>query len=159
MAPPAGGPPAGGPAPPPPPPDPASLPPPLTYPNDAPSLAAALEAASNALSAAAPSALATLRPVAGLVPPARTPLSLSDAITAATSKLEDKRKRDARREKAGKAAVQAAARRSRDAALPDDPESGAFPGAVPESEPNKSAFWTSVEVRMREREAGGRERR
>jgi len=150
--PPAGGRAAGGPPPPAPPP---LLPASLKYPSDAPSLGAALAAASIALTAAAPPALATLRPAAALVPPARTPYTLSDAITAVTSKLEDKRKRDARREKAGKAAVQAAARRSREAALPDDPESSTFPGAVPESEPNKSAFWTSVEVRARMDEEGG----
>jgi len=128
------------------------------------SVASTLLAVTDALSIAAATLLPRLKPDPDH---RRPPLSLTDAQSISQSRADERRKQQARREKAGKASAKAfaaaAAAAAGGASTSNAPgAAGAnapgphphhhphhkdeFPGSVPEGESEKSAYWTFVQV-------------
>lgn len=138
---------------------------PATAPHDS-SVASTLLAATDSLAAAAKSLLPRLKPDPDN---RRPPLSFTDAQSISQSRADERRRVQARREKAGKASAKAFAisgggivGRGDGASAGAAPTGAAshqllqhhphgtvseFPGAVPEGESEKSAYWTFVQVR------------
>jgi hypothetical protein len=134
------------------------------------SVASTLLAATASLADAARSLLPHLKPDPDN---RRPPLSLTDAQSISQSRADERRRVQARKEKAGKASAKAfavsgvggvgvgigkgegggaaAAAGSQQVLLPHHPQGvgSEFPGAVPEGESEKSAYWTFVQVRVR----------
>ena len=134
------------------------------------SVASTLLAATASLADAARSLLPHLKPDPDN---RRPPLSLTDAQSISQSRADERRRVQARKEKAGKASAKAfavsgvggvgvgigkgegggaaAAAGSQQVLLPHHPQGvgSEFPGTVPEGESEKSAYWTFVQVRVR----------
>ena len=134
------------------------------------SVASTLLAATASLADAARSLLPHLKPDPDN---RRPPLSLTDAQSISQSRADERRRVQARKEKAGKASAKAFAvsgvggvsvgigkgegggaaadAGSQQVLLPHHPQGvgSEFPGAVPEGESEKSAYWTFVQVRVR----------
>lgn len=137
------------------------------------SVASTLLAATDALSIAAAPLLPRLRPDPDH---RRPPLSFTDAQSISQSRADERRKQQARREKAGKASAKAFAAASggigigvgvgigggaSNAAGVGPPNAAGhhphhhphhkddFPGSIPEGESEKSAYWTFIQVRER----------
>ena len=146
--------------------EPVSLP--ATAPRDS-SVASTLLAATESLADAARALLPRLKPDPDN---RRPPLSLTDAQSISQSRADERRRVQARKEKAGKASAKAfaisgvsgvgvgkggeggggaaAAGSQQQLVLPHHPQGvgSEFPGAVPEGESEKSAYWTFVQVRL-----------
>ena len=142
-----------------------------TAPNgDDSSVASTLLAATDALAVAARSLLPRLKPDPDN---RRPPLSLTDAQSISQSRADERRRVQARKEKAGKASAKAfaisggvgvgvtvgkgggapsaaAGSQQQHSLLPHHTQGvgSEFPGAVPEGESDKSAYWTFVQVRL-----------
>lgn len=137
---------------------------------DSSSVASTLLAATDSLADAARALLPRLKPDPDN---RRPPLSFTDAQSLSQSRADERRRVQARKEKAGKASAKAFAisgvggvgvvgdagaggvlgsqqQLRQHPFLPHHPQGVGteFPGAVPEGESEKSAYWTFVQVRL-----------